>query len=235
MPVFTVTGDVDPFLHVSLQHGEKIYCESNAMVMMESGLDLKGKVTGGLGRAIMRKFANGESFFQQEIEAVRKGGDCLLSPTLPGAVRVVPVGDTQYLLTDGAFVAASSGVALNVRMQGIGNALFAQTGGFFVTETGGKGELAVSGFGSMFELDVVPGEEVLIDNSHVVAWDSRLQYSMSASTSKSSGFLGNLVNSQTSGEGIVLKFSGRGKVFVCSRNREAFIAELVKAQFGAQR
>ena len=80
-----------------------------------------------------------------------------MSPTLPGAVRVVPVGDTQYILTDGAFVAASSGVSLNVRMQGIGNALFAQTGGFFVTETGGKGELAVSGFGSMFELDVVPG------------------------------------------------------------------------------
>ena len=34
MPVFTITGDVDPFLHVSLAKGEKIYCESYAMVMM---------------------------------------------------------------------------------------------------------------------------------------------------------------------------------------------------------
>ena len=43
MPVFSVTGDVDPFLHVSMKQGETIYCESDAMVMMESNLDLKGK------------------------------------------------------------------------------------------------------------------------------------------------------------------------------------------------
>jgi uncharacterized protein (AIM24 family) len=49
MPVFTVTGDVDPFLHVSMRHGEKIYCESDAMVMMESNLELKGRMSGGLG------------------------------------------------------------------------------------------------------------------------------------------------------------------------------------------
>jgi uncharacterized protein (AIM24 family) len=134
----------------------------------------------------------------------------------------------QYLLADGAFVAATEKVALNVKMQSLGNALFAQTGGFFVTETGGAGEIIVSGFGSIFELDVVPGSDTLIDNSHVVAWDSRLHYDISASTSKSSGFLGNLVNSQTSGEGVVLRFSGQGKVIVCSRNRDAFIDYLRK-------
>jgi uncharacterized protein (TIGR00266 family) len=223
MPAFTITGDVDPFLHVTLQRGEKIYCESDAMVMMEANLDLKGKVQGGIARAFMRKFANGESFFQQEIEAVRGSGDCLLSPTLPGAMRTLSVGRDQYLLADGAFVAATEKVSLNVKMQNLGNALFAQTGGFFVTETKGEGEIVVSGFGSLFELDVTPGNDTLIDNSHVVAWDSRLHYDISASTAKSSGFFGNLVNSQTSGEGVVLRFSGQGKVLVCSRNRDAFI------------
>ena len=109
MPEFTVTGDVDPFLHVSLAKGEKIYCESDAMVMMEANLDLKGKVTGGIMGGIMRRMANGESFFQQHIEAVRGDGDCLLSPTLPGAMEVMDVGARQYLLNDGAFVAATSG------------------------------------------------------------------------------------------------------------------------------
>ncbi|HMY82972.1 MAG TPA: AIM24 family protein, partial [Agitococcus sp.] len=55
MAQFTVTGEVDPFLHVSLQQGEKIYCESNSMVMMEDTLDLKGKM-GGFGQALMRSF-----------------------------------------------------------------------------------------------------------------------------------------------------------------------------------
>ncbi|MGZ5203122.1 MAG: TIGR00266 family protein [Telluria sp.] len=225
MPKFTVTGDVDPFLHVSMRHGETIYCESDAMVMMESTLDLKGKMRGGLGSALMRTFANGESFFQQHIEAARGDGDCLLSPTLPGAMQIVDCGPgSQYIISDGAFVAASSGVDLRVRTQSVGNALFAGSGGFFVTETQGSGQVVVSGFGSMSMLEVEPGKDAIIDNSHVVAWDSTLRYEVSITTGQSGGFLGNLINSQTSGEGIVLRFSGRGKIYVCSRNRAAFKA-----------
>ena len=224
MPVFTVTGDVDPFLHVALAKGETIYCESDAMVMMEATLDLKGKMKGGLGSALMRTFANGESFFQQHIEAVRGNGDCLLSPTLPGAMQIVDVGPNNYIISDGAFVASSSGVDLKVRTQSVGNALFAQSGGFFVTETAGSGQVALSGFGAMSMLDVEPGKDAIIDNAHVVCWDSTLRYEPSITTGNSGGFLGNLVNSQTSGEGVVLRFSGRGKVYVCSRNRAAFRA-----------
>ncbi|MET3133851.1 uncharacterized protein (TIGR00266 family) [Oxalobacteraceae bacterium GrIS 1.11] len=229
MPVFTTTGEVDPFLHVSLRKGEMIYCESDAMVMMETALDLKGKMTGGIGSAIMRRFANGESFFQQHIEAVRGDGDCLLSPMLPGAIDVVDVGARQYLLNDGAFVAATAGTEMKVRTQSLGNALFAQSGGFFVMETSGTGQVVVSGFGSMFQLDVQAGKDVVIDNSHVVCWDSSLHYEVSITTGGGNkagglgGFIGNIVNSVTSGEGIVLRFSGNGKVFVCSRNRDAFL------------
>lgn len=237
MTVFTSTGEVDPFLHVALKKGDKIYCESDAMVMMEATLELKGRMTGGLGSAIMRRFANGESFFQQHIEAVRGDGDCLLSPVLPGAIEVVEIGDKQYLLNDGAFVAATDGTEMKVRTQSIGNALFAQSGGFFVMETSGKGQVVVSGFGSMFQLEVAPGKDVIIDNSHVVCWDNRLRYEISVTTGNASGgglggMLGNLVNSVTSGEGVVLRFSGTGKVFICSRNRDAFVKWMRKETGG---
>ncbi|MGZ8096121.1 MAG: TIGR00266 family protein [Methylosarcina sp.] len=232
MAQFTVTGDIDPFLHVNLQVGEKIYCESNAMVMMETTLDLKGKMTGGLGSALMRRLANGESFFQQHIEAVRGNGDCLLSPTLPGAIEILDVGVNHYMITDGAFVAAESGVHLNVRTQSLGSAVFGQTGGFFIGEATGTGKLAVSGFGTSFVLDVEPGQDVIIDNAHVIAWDSRLHHEISVATQTSSGLLGQLVNSVTSGEGMVLKFSGKGKVIICSRNRENFISWLLKGMPG---
>lgn len=232
MPIFTITGDIDPFLHVSLRKGEKIYCESDAMVMMEATLDLQGKMTGGLGRALMRRLTSGESFFQQHIEAVRGDGDCLLSPMLPGAMQMLEVGPRRYTLNDGAFVAATAEVELKPRTQSLGNALFAQSGGFFVLEAGGQGQLAVSGFGSIFVLDVEPGKDVIIDNAHVVAWDSSLRYEISVTTGNSSGLLGNLVNSVTSGEGIVLRFSGAGKVLICSRNRDAFLAWTRKGTAG---
>lgn len=54
MPQFTVTGDVDPFLHVSLRKGEKIYCESDAMVMIGN---LVNSVTSGTsGEGIVLRF-----------------------------------------------------------------------------------------------------------------------------------------------------------------------------------
>lgn len=221
MTTFTITGDVDPFLHASLSQGDKIYCESDAMVMMESTLDLKGRVTGGILRGLFRKFTNGENFFQQHIQATRGHGDCLLSPTLPGAIQMLDVGTKQYLIADGAFVAATSTVDMRVKFQSIGNALFARTGGFVVMSTSGQGQVAVSGFGSMFTLDVDPSKDVLIDNAHVVAWDSNLKYKLAIATS--TGFFDGLIGPATTGEGIVLRFSGSGKVLVCSRNRENFL------------
>lgn len=223
MPQFTLIGAPDPFVHVSLKRGEKIYCESDAMVMIEQNLELKGKLQGGVVQSFLRRFANDESLFQQHIEAVHGDGDCLLSSTLDGDMQVLDVGNVQYTLSDGAFVAATDTVDIQVKMQGLGGALFGQTGGFLVMHTSGHGQVVVSGFGTLFEIEVAPGKDVIIDNGHVVCWDSRLTYKLSVSTSRSSGLLGNLVNSVTSGEGMVLRFSGQGKVVICSRNRGNFL------------
>ena len=228
MPIFTVTGDVDPFLHVSLRKGETIFCESDAMVMMEAPLDLTGSMQGGLARAAMRRLANGESFFQQRIEAKRGDGDCLLAPNMPGGMQVLDVGARQYRMSDGAYVAATERIEVNARMQSLGNALFGGTGGFFIGETQGDGQVVVGGFGSLFTLDVAPGKDIVIDNGHVVAWDSTLRYEIAASTSQSQGLLRNLTNSVTSGEGVVLRFSGQGQVIVCSRNLQSFLAWLAE-------
>ena len=228
MPTFTVTGDVDPFLHVSLRKGETIFCESDAMVMMEAPLDLTGSMQGGLVRAAMRRLANGESFFQQRIEAKRGDGDCLLAPNMPGGMQVLDVGARQYRMSDGSYVAATERIEVNARMQSLGNALFGGTGGFFIGETQGDGQVVVGGFGSLFTLDVAPGKDIVIDNGHVVAWDSTLRYEIAASTSQSQGLLRNLTNSVTSGEGVVLRFSGQGQVIVCSRNLQSFLAWLAE-------
>ena len=78
--------------------------------------------------------------------------------------------------------------------------------------------MAVCGYGTLFTLDVTPNNPMTIDNGHVVAWDSQLSYQVSVATGQNRGLLGNIVNSVTSGEGVVLQFSGTGKVILCSRN-----------------
>ncbi len=225
MAEYEVVGNIDPFLLVRLQPGEKIYCESNAMVTMDGTLELKGEMQGGLLRSLTRRFTAGESFFQQKIEATKGPGESLLAPNLPGDIMVLDVGAQQYRLNDEAFLAADTSVTIETRRQGIGQALFGGTGGFFIMETAGSGKLAVSGFGALFNLEVKAGSDMIVDNSHVVAWDSVLRYEMTTSTTNS-GFLSGLMNSVTSGEGIVQRFSGNGKVIVCSRNRGGFLTWL---------
>jgi uncharacterized protein (TIGR00266 family) len=222
MPEFTITGDIDPFLHVSLRKGEKIFCESDAMVMMEAPLQVKGQLRGGLGRALVRRLANDESLFQQEIEAVSDDGDCLLSPALPGAIELLDVAPgSDFILSDGSFLAAESGVEVRARLNNLGGAMFGGTGGFVVMEATGQGKLAVSGFGSIFTLEVTPERETVVDNNHVVAWSSNLGFDVGMPRT-GGGFFGNIVNSVTSGEGLVIRFRGQGKVAICSRNRDLF-------------
>ncbi len=223
MPDFQVTGSVDPFLLVSLRRGEKIFSESDAMVTMEATLELKGQMKGGFFNAMARKLTSGESFFQQTIEAVSGDGQTLLSPALPGDIQLLDIGKNQYRLNDGAFLACTSDVNVSVVSQGVGKSLLGGTGGFFIMETSGSGTLAISGFGSVFAIDVQSHVDTIIDNYHVVAWERNLHYSVSVATSRSSGLFGNIVNSMTSGEGLVNRFSGAGKVYVCSRNRAGFM------------
>lgn len=221
MPEFSVVGNVDPFLHVTLKKGKSVYAERGAMVSMDATLELAGEMRGGLLSGLARRLTSGESFFQQTMAATHGDGDALFAPTLPGDLMVLDCGARQFRLNDGAFLAAETSLQISVKTQGIGQALFGGTGGFFIMETSGHGKLAISAFGALFALEVKPGNDVIVDNTHVVAWDAGLTYNISAATAQR-GFFSGLVNSVTSGEGLVNRFSGSGQVMVASRNKTGF-------------
>lgn len=231
MAEFQLVGSPEPFLLVKMQRGDSIYCESDAMVMKEQALEVSGRLRGGLLQSFMRKFTSGESLFQQQIKANQGDGECLLSPNLDGDMQILELGARQYILTDGAFVAATEKTHIKAKVQSnIGGALFGGTGGFVVMETSGQGQVCISGSGTLLELEVSPEQgEMTVDNGHVVAWDASLQYNVSIPSAEGRGIVGNLLNSMTSGEGLVIKFRGQGKVIVCSRNRNNYIHWLAGA------
>ena len=231
MTEFQLVGSPEPFLLVKMQRGDSIYCESDAMVMKEHALEVSGRLRGGLFQSFMRKFTSGESLFQQQIKANQGDGECLLSPNLDGDMQILELGARQYILTDGAFVAATEKTHIKAKVQSnIGGALFGGTGGFVVMETSGQGQVCISGSGTLLELEVSPEQgEMTVDNGHVVAWDASLQYNVSIPSAEGRGIVGNLLNSMTSGEGLVIKFRGQGKVIVCSRNRNNYIRWLAGA------
>ena len=96
-----------------------------------------------------------------------------------------------------------------MKTQSAGKALFGGTGGFFVMETQGTGDMLVSAFGDLISLKVTDDRPLTIDNDHVVAWDASLDYQIRIA-SGAFGF--------TTGEGLVNEFHGNGTVLIQTRN-----------------
>ena len=219
MAKFTAQAGIDPLLRVDLDPGDEVAAERGSMVMMDAGLILKGKTRGGFFKSLARKFLNDETFFQQWIAAEDQAGTAYLAPSLPGGVKVL---DDGVMIADGCFLAATAGIDISDKAQGLGRAILSDSGGFFIMKAEGAGTLAVSGFGSLEEVEVTPDRPLLIDNGHLVARAASLDYENTLQTGRS-GLAGRLIGSQLTGEGFVLKFSGSGRVILSSRSQGSFI------------
>ncbi len=223
MATFTVEGDIDPFLRCEMD-GEAIYCESDAMAMMDDALELSATTRGGIGEGLKRALLLGESFFLQKIETARGPGSCLLAPAFCGGLKVIDLERGQRVMVgDRSFVACAAGVEIRRSFQRLGQAFFGQTGGLIIMSAEGKGQLAVAGKGKIATVKCSPANPLTVDAGHVVAWDGNLGYEITLKTGRrrARGMASTLANSAFSGEGIVLRFTGEGHIHICSRPKPA--------------
>ncbi|MBQ7593448.1 MAG: TIGR00266 family protein [Synergistaceae bacterium] len=219
--------DAFPVVQCELSRGESIKAESDAMVAMSANLDITGTMgdKGFLG-GLARKFLTGESFFFQRITASRGPGNVLLGHPAPGGI--IDVGlDGSYGLRvqkDG-FLASEESVEVDTAMQNLSQGLFSREG-FFVLNIHGKGVVFLSSFGAIHAINLSDGEEVIIDNGHLVAWPDYMNYKVEKA---SSGWFSSL----TSGEGLVCRFRGPGPVLIQTRNPSSFRSWLQALNAGA--
>ena len=222
---YIIKGDSDcPMLEVRLSRGEEITLESGAMVFMQDveltgGLNSKQKGLSGLLGAIGRSLTSGESMFITSAKGIIDDALIGIAPACPGKIVKLEVDSSkQYRLNTGDFVCFDKSLTYEMRSQDLSKAFFSGTGGLFVMETTGYGDLFVSAFGDILEIEVTPDKPISIDNEHVVAWDSTLDYHIEVA----SGIIG-----FTSGEGLVNKFSGHGKVLIQTRNIHSLANQLI--------
>ncbi len=201
-------------LKVNLGEGETIKAEAGAMVAMSPNIDIEGKMEGGLFKSLGRMLA-GESFFFQTLAARRGPGEVLLAHEIPGEIYPLEMnGDVSYLLQKDGFFAGSPELVIDTKMQNLTKGLFSGEG-FFVIKVSGKGMLFVSSYGSIHPLDLADGQEMIIDNAHLVAWPESMDYKIQKA---SAGWISSL----TSGEGLVCRFKGPGRVLIQTRNPGGF-------------
>lgn len=199
-----------PILKVVLEDGESIVAESGAMVSMTPNVAIDTKARGGVMSSLKRMVLSGESFFQNQFTAKGGPGEVLFAPETMGDMHYKKLEQESIILSRGAYVAGSPELQIDSKWGGF-KSIFGGEGLLFL-KVDGSGDLFFSSFGAIEEIDV--SGEYIIDNGHIVGFEASLDFNIEK--------IGGLKSLFLSGEGFVCHFRGQGKLYMQSRNHNAF-------------
>lgn len=206
---FTIEGQPDyAFLTVQLPAGQMLKVEASAMATMDTNLVMKTKLRGGLGRLL-----TSESIFINEFTAQGGSGEIGIAPATPGDLGHVYLDGDTVFLQNSAFVACAPGVEIETKWQGLMKGFFSGES-LFLIKAAGRGDLWFNTYGGLIELDV--DGDYVVDTGNIVAFTEGLDYTITKVGGYKSLFF--------SGEGLVCRFSGTGKVWIQTRAAPAFAA-----------
>ncbi len=202
---------------VQLGPQEEILAETGAMVSMSSDIQIQTGTRGGILKSLARSMLGGESFFINTFQAGPRGGELLLAPTLPGDMFTINLSNEAYLVQSGSFVASESGVNTDTKWSGART--FFGGEGLIMLRCYGTGELILSSYGAIHEVDLGAGEVYTVDTGHLVAFKESVGFKVRS--------IGGLKSTLLGGEGLVVDLTGPGRVLLQTRSEQAFIQWLV--------
>jgi uncharacterized protein (TIGR00266 family) len=223
-PVFSV-------LEIKMSEAEVVIAQPNSMLSMTSGLQLTASVgrrgsksSSGLFGG-MKSVLGGESVFTAEFRAKRDGQLLMLAPDAQGDILTIPLsGHGGIYLTRGAYLANIGDCELTIKYGGV-KGMMAKTG-LFLLHAIGEGTVFCQSYGAIVEKDLTEGENFFVDNRYMVAFADTVQYQLVKATSS-------VKDSILSGEGLVVKYTGPGRVYYQTRGKPAagWLSTLLGAAF----
>ena len=197
-------------LTVQVPANQTLKIEAAAMATMDVYLKMQTKARGGVGRLL-----GGESIFINEFTAEGGPGEIAIAPGAPGDIEHVYLDDNAILLQNSAFLASGTGIEVQSKWQGMIKGFFSGES-LFLLRCSGQGDLWFNTYGALIEIDVAG--DYIVDTGYIVAFTEGLNYDVS--------MLGGYKSLFFSGEGLVCRFSGHGKVWIQTRQLPSFISWL---------
>jgi uncharacterized protein (TIGR00266 family) len=195
------------YLHVLINPGESIIAESDAMSSMSVDLDLVTKLNGGFFSALCKKYLGGESLFINQFTNNTDGQRRItLVQATPGDMGKLELNGNSYCLQPGAYIASTPGVKLGLKWAGI--ASFIGREGLFKLVVSGTGTVWYGAYGALLDRDI--DGELIVDTSHLVTYEPQLKLKMQLA--------GGLFTSFFSGEGLVTRVQGKGRISIQTRS-----------------
>jgi len=203
-------------LKIKMERGEAVSAEAGAMVSMSSGIEMKTAAKGGVFGALKRSMLGGESFFINTFSAV-EAGEVTFAPSLPGDISALELKGQTVYAQSGAYIASSPSVEVDTKWGGAKT--FFSREGLFLLKISGMGNVFLSSYGAIHEIDLEAGQKYTVDTGHMVSFDEGVGYSVKR--------VGGLKSTLFSGEGLVCELTGPGKIMIQSRSADAFLSWLI--------
>jgi uncharacterized protein (TIGR00266 family) len=202
-------------IFVTLEPGEKITAEAGAMVSMDADVSMSTEFSGGFLSALMRKFFGGESLF---VNVFRNNSNrpvtVILTQGMIGDIEALKLDGRTICLQPGAYIAHTPGAKMGVKWAGFASWFAGE--GLFKLQFSGNGRVLFGSYGGITQKEI--NGELIVDNSHLVAYDAGIKMNI--------GLSGNLISSLTSGEGFINRLQGNGTIFLQSRSVSGLVGFL---------
>jgi uncharacterized protein (TIGR00266 family) len=195
------------YLTINVPQGEMVKVEAAAMAGMDTNMEMKTKFKGGFQR-----FLSGESLFINEFTAKNGNAEIQIAPASPGDIDHVYLDNESIFLQNSAFVASGSQIDVQSKWQGFTRGFFSGEN-FFLIKCTGKGDVWFNSYGGIIPIEV--NGSYVVDTGHIVAFTEGLEYSISSVGGYKSLFF--------SGEGLVCRFTGTGRVWIQTRKLQPFL------------
>ncbi|MCB0392778.1 MAG: TIGR00266 family protein [Bdellovibrionales bacterium] len=194
-------------LVVTLEPGEELVTESGAMASSDKGIDIRAELKGGIFSSLIRKFFGGESAFINTFKNKSPIPQTIvISKTTPGDMICHELNGNGLYLQSGSFICCTPGIKLDVKWAGFRYMFGGE--GLFRLYVHGRGKVWIGVFGALVEKDLAG--ELIVDTGHLVAYPPSVNYKIQLS--------GGIFSSFFSGEGLVGRLEGRGKVLLQTRS-----------------
>lgn len=198
-------------IHVKLSAGDRIIAEAGAMASMSSDVEMSTRWNGGFLRAVTKRVLGSESLFVNEFTSIGDSKLVLTQP-FPGDIECIELKGNTLYLQPGAFLACEPGVTLGLGWAGI--ASFIGREGLFRLKVSGQGRVWFGAYGGIFAREI--SGEYVVDTGHLVAYEPTVGIKV--------GMAGGIFSSFFSGEGLVTRVYGPGRIYMQSRSFGGLVA-----------
>jgi uncharacterized protein (TIGR00266 family) len=202
-------------LVVNLDQGEKITAEAGAMTYMDPSIEphtrkREKSLLGSLGLAIIGR----QSFWVNDYIASQGPGEVAFVAAPVGDIEILEVKPNQgYVIQKSSYIASTENVDLDIKWEGFTKGLFGQ--GLFMIKVTGNGNLFINTFGAIDKHTLKPGQTMIVDNFHLVAFSDTCNYKVTK--------FGGLKETILGGEGLVTQITGPGDIHIQTKNLKEFV------------